>query len=256
MTATPLGNAEPSAEKRSPAKQYVPRSKVVQRLLSLFDEPSYLEVGVSRGVTFHAVKARRKVAVDPVFDFDWQTEQEKRRDTTTYHQVTSDEYFGSVIGEGERFDVIFLDGLHTFEQTLRDLLNALDHLSEGGIIVIDDVRPSSYHASLPDHLQSVRVRQWVKGDNKDWMGDVYRLLWFIDTFCQQLTYRTVSNNHGVAVVWRQRRSSVVERSVRTTAELSFEDFVLQQDVLSLAPFGKIFREIRALREPAGIEATG
>lgn len=242
---TPPEKTAPSDKSAPRPVSFIARWKIIQRVLGLFEEPAYLEVGVSRGLTFHKLEASRKVAVDPAFGFDWQREQEDRRDTTTYHQVTSDEYFGSLVGEGEKFDVIFLDGLHTYEQTLRDFLNALEHLTDRGVIIIDDVRPSSYHASLPDHLHAVTVREWVKGETKDWMGDVYRLLWFIDTFCQQLTYRTVSTDPGVAVVWRQRRATVTERSVRATAELSFEDFVLQQDVLHQRPFREIFQEVKS-----------
>lgn len=229
--------------KSGPRDARIPRWKVIQSLLDLFEDPTYLEVGVSKGVTFHRVTAASAVAVDPLFDFDWEAAR-RTHPTSAYHQVTSDEYFGSVIGPDEKFDVIFLDGLHTYEQTLRDLLNALNHLSDRGVIVIDDVRPPTYHASLPDHARSLQVRAWVRGDTKDWMGDVYRLLWFIDSFCQTLTYRTVSNNHGMAVVWRQRREAITERSIRATAELSFEQFVLEQHVLALRPFRRILREIK------------
>jgi capsular polysaccharide biosynthesis protein len=243
MTASPSPQS-PSDAAPEPAPP-LSRWQVVQKLINLHDNPRYLEIGVSEGVTFHRVQAARQVAVDPAFLFDWEVEQRKRADTTTYHQVTSDEYFGSIIADNETFDVIFLDGLHTFEQTLRDLVNALDHLSPEGVIVIDDVCPSSYHASLPDHLQSVQVRQYVEDTSKDWMGDVYRLVWFIDTFFQTLSYRTVANNHGQAVVWRERRRSVRERQAREIAELSFEDFVLNQDVLQRRPLSRIVREIQA-----------
>lgn len=33
----------------------------------------YLEIGVLRGVTFHAVQVPERIAVDPDFRFDWRT---------------------------------------------------------------------------------------------------------------------------------------------------------------------------------------
>ncbi|NEP71306.1 MAG: class I SAM-dependent methyltransferase [Okeania sp. SIO2G4] len=35
-------------------------------------------------------------------------------------EVSSDEFFRSYAKEFESFDLIYLDGLHTFEQTFRD----------------------------------------------------------------------------------------------------------------------------------------
>lgn len=223
---------------------HVSRSKVVQRLLGLFEDPAYLEIGVSEGVTFDQVKAARKVAVDPAFLFDHEAAQ-ARSTNAEYHAVPSDEYFGEIVDPSELFDVILIDGLHTLEQTLRDLLNALEHLQPQGVIVIDDVRPPHYHASLPDHERAVQVRALVGGTGKAWMGDVYRLVWFMETFCQHLTFRTISNNHGQAVVWRRRRAEVPQRTVRDVATLSFEDYLLNDDVLELRTFFQIYKEVRS-----------
>jgi hypothetical protein len=161
-----------------------------------------------------------------------------------YHEVTSDEYFGSIAGHDDRFDVIYLDGLHTFEQTLRDLLNALEHLQPKGVIVIDDVRPPSFVASIPDLDVYFPVRNWLGVEDKSWMGDVYRLVWFMDTFCQQLSFRTISNNHGQAVVWRQRRTEVPERRVADVGDLTFDRFVMEQRTLRPTRFNAIFKLVR------------
>src|ERR1022692_2180630 len=96
----------------------VSRADVVQALVDLYEEPSYLEIGVHSGETFHAVKAKRKVAVDPKFAIS--PENREASDVVVYHEVTSDIYFGELASSDEQFDVIFLDGLHTLEQTLRD----------------------------------------------------------------------------------------------------------------------------------------
>jgi hypothetical protein len=221
------------------SKPRIRRYEVIQALLDFFDKPRYLEVGVSKGTTFHHVDARFKVAVDPRFQFDWQSEQAARGPRTQYHPVTSDVYFGSIIEPKQEFDVIYLDGLHTFEQTLRDFTNAVDHLADGGVIVVDDVKPSSYHASLPDPRSYQKLRQYVGDERRAWMGDVYKLVWFIDTFYPAMSYATIANNHGQAVVWRERRDPVTERTVTDIGSLSFEAMVLDQGVLQRRPFGDI-----------------
>ena len=229
------------------------RAQVMRRLLAHYPDPRYLEIGVSKGKTFDQIGAPTKVAVDPAFRFD-HTDPARQVAGTEYHQVPSDEYFGTVVEPGRQFDVIFLDGLHTVEQTLRDLLNALDHLQPQGVIVIDDVLPASEMAAHPDQQDFFAQREAEgRDDENQWMGDVFRLVYFIDTFCQQLTYRTIENNHGQAVVWRQRRDTVTERGLADVGAMTFAEFSEQQDALHLAPFGEIVRDLRSdlgLAKPA------
>ncbi|GAB2876284.1 class I SAM-dependent methyltransferase [Nocardioides pacificus] len=248
QTDVPEQQPQNPDESAAPGKsKVIHRAMVVRRLLSLYEEPRYLEVGVNKGHTFDRQSAARKVAVDPVFLFDHEA-AEKADPTAEYHQVTSDEYFASIVAPDELFDVIYLDGLHTFEQTLRDLTNALHHLQPKGLIVIDDVRPPTYLASIPDRQNFFTVRSWLGSTDQAWMGDVYKLVWFIDTFYPHLSFRTIDNNHGQLVVWRERRAEVTERSVEEIAQLSFETFALEQDVLRATHFRKIMDEVRAWRE--------
>lgn len=228
----------------STSSTFLARSRVVQGVLDLFDSPSYLEVGVSRGVTFHAVCARHKVAVDPVFEFD--LERARRQDpNAVYHEVTSDTYFGGIVGPAERFTVIYLDGLHTFEQTLRDFTNALTFLADPGVIVIDDVVPSTYLAAIGNLEEHRRLRRALKSADVAWMGDVYRLVFFIEAFFQQLTYRTVAENHGQLILWARRRAAVAERSVEQVARLGYEHSVLEPEAFARAPLGEILVEVRS-----------
>lgn len=226
------------------ARKRIARSAVLGRLTNLYPEPRYLEVGVAKGVTFDQVRATRKVAVDPAFRFDHVAAQ-RDKPGTEYHQITSDAYFETVVGEDEQFDVIYLDGLHVFEQTLRDLMNALDHLQPQGVIVVDDTRPPTYLASLPDRDNFFTVRRWLRTTDQRWMGDVFKLVYFIDTFCPGLSYATIANNHGQTVIWRKRRTEVTQRTMAEIAGLTFEQLVLSEDVLRLAPFGKIRPRLRA-----------
>ena len=154
----------------------IERHDVIQSYLDLFEDPRYLEIGVSKGITFHALRARRKVAVDPKFEIPLS----ERQAQAEYHEVTSDVYFQDLITPRTTFDVIYLDGLHTFEQTLRDLMNALEHLSEDGVIIVDDVLPTSYHASLKDQSDCVAVRNAISGSDPSWMGDTFRLVYFVE----------------------------------------------------------------------------
>jgi hypothetical protein len=213
------------------------RHEVIQPYLDIFNEPNYLEIGVSRGVTFHAVKASRKVAVDPQF----QIKPESREPDSEYHEVTSDKYFNDLASDVNQFDVIYLDGLHTFEQTLRDLMNAIDVLRRDGVIVVDDVSPNSYHSSLRDHRETVAVRQAINGTDESWMGDTYRLVYFIQSFLPRFYYATVQENHGQLVMWRAKRTPglFVERQVEDIARLEFRHVVMQRAAFNFRPNAEI-----------------
>jgi hypothetical protein len=227
----------------------VTRAEVVQEFLSLYEAPRYLEVGVSKGVTFHELTASRKVAVDPHFRFDV-PEAEALHPEATYHKMTSDEYFGTLAAG--QFEVIFLDGLHTLEQTLRDLTSALEYIAHDGVIVIDDVLPISYFASMPSlrEFKQLRAANFVKRGS--WMGDVFRLVFFIDTFFQQLSFRTVEENHGQLIAWKSARAMVRHRGVEEVARLPYERVLSDAEVFNAMPLRSILDEVMSWRSSSSL----
>lgn len=222
------------------------RSAVVNAVLSLFEKPRYLEVGVNTGETFFAVSADHKVAVDPVFRFDVRAMAAKETGAC-FHAVESDVYFGSIASPWERFDVIYLDGLHTLEQTLRDFCNAIAYLKHDGVIIIDDVVPNSYHASLPDLRMALDLRAYLRSTDGSWMGDVYRLVLFIDTFFQQFSHATVIENHGQLIVWPSRRDAerITRRRVEEIGRAPFDSVVSEAAAFNRMPFGRIMTALRS-----------
>ena len=224
----------------------ISRNRIVQAVLNLFDEPAYLEIGVNKGMTFNALTAKTKVAVDPKFLFDTQAVSQEVPGTS-FHETTSDDYFGNIATRDTAFDVIYLDGLHTAEQTIRDLINAISFLKPNGVIIIDDVFPSSYVASLPNRRETRLIRQ-ASGDTAGaWMGDVYRLVFFVETFCQQFSYCTVNNNHGQLVMWREPRGSVPDRTLGQVGEKAYKDMFLEKESFRCASLDEILEKIAAAR---------
>ena len=221
------------------------RADVIQRLLDRYPDPVYLEVGVETGVTFHAIRAARKIAVDPTFQFD---QAAARADpinrSSEYHEVESDIYFADIRARDDIFDVIFLDGLHTFDQTLKDLLSAIDCLRPDGVIVIDDIMPDSYAASLPE-VERVRAFYALRPPSSSWMGDVYRLVFFIDQYLPAFSFATMGENHGQLVMWRQPRPSTGKPAtkVETIARLEYADAVIAHEMFKIAYLNDIVATI-------------
>ena len=230
----------------------VTRAEVIQSLLDLHPSPAYLEIGVDQGETFRNLRADRKIAVDPAFKF--RPPATDPHDPVAYHEITSDAYFARARPDEPKFDVIYVDGLHTFEQVLRDLLNATDRLSTRGAIILDDILPNSYHASLPSLDEAFRVRDHVAdvqgqaGLRRDatWMGDVYKAAFFIRSFMQAFSMATVKENHGQLVLWRAPRTQAElgDASLGSVAAMDFRDTVLRRDVFNVQPLASIVEAIR------------
>ena len=224
------------------------RSEVIQRLLDLYEAPAYLEIGVCEGATFHAVRAARRIAVDPNFQFDIQAAAANPANAdAAYHAITSDAWFAGP-GRDERFDLIFLDGLHLFDQTLRDLLHSVQRLKPGGAIVIDDVLPSSYGASLRDLEESAKFRRMSPGptEPKAWMGDVFKLVFWIRDYLLDWRYATVTDNHGQLVLWRAPRvAEVPPLEIAAIAALEYKDVVFRPRAYNFRPLGEIVAEMAA-----------
>jgi hypothetical protein len=237
-----LANEVPSLKLTDP----VTRTEVVQAVLNLFDKPRYLEIGVQKGKTFNALTAAKKVAVDPKFRFDWRAAAAEGTDTHFY-ETTSDDFFGTSAAEHGEFNVIYLDGMHTSEQTTRDLLNAIVHLAPDGVILIDDVFPSSYLASLADINDYLAMHKASGATSGAWMGDVFRLVFFVETFCQQFSYGTVNDNHGQLILWREARDQVPQRTLTQVAETEYKDVYLEKAAFRFAPLNEILRRLQVSR---------
>ena len=152
------------------------------------------------------------------------------------------------------FDVIYLDGLHTFEQTLCDLMNAATLISPIGVIIVDDVLPNSYDASLSELSQvfSLRSQAALLDDiswpsDGSWMGDVFKIPFFIQTFMQQYSYATVAENHGQTIMWRQARpaDAIVQRSVEEVSRYDYRHTIALRSVYNLTTLDDITNKVSA-----------
>lgn len=163
---------------------------------------SYLEIGVQAGKTFFNVDIPVKVAVDPNFLFDY---KEHASGGVIFYNCTSDDFFSSV-DSIPNFDIVFLDGLHTFDQTYRDFCNALLFTHDRSIIIIDDTVPNDYYSSLRSQSSCVlRRRREAPGSTiGEWRGDVYKVTLLLTLFHGSLGFIT-ANDEGPAqtIVWRK-----------------------------------------------------
>lgn len=169
---------------------------------------SYLEIGLREGYTFQDVAARSRVGVDPEPRFEF---RKRLPAGVKILQDTSDNFFATT---RERFDLVFLDGLHEIQQTLRDVLNALEILNDGGLIVVDDSVPIDEFSAIPDQSEALSRRFQSGSDRRDWNGDVFKAVAFLaprrtDVGLLTLWSEDDSVQHGQTIVWPATTSDCV-----------------------------------------------
>ncbi len=123
------------------------RTEIINYLIKKYSYKSYLEIGSAYKHNFDMVECKKKTGVDPAYPAD-------------YH-MTSDEFFKI---NKEKFDIIFIDGLHHYEQVIRDFLNSIKCLNIGGIILLHDCLPSQEEHQLRSRCKLIG----------DWTGDVWK----------------------------------------------------------------------------------
>jgi Methyltransferase domain len=185
-----------------PEELWTPRR--VNILVSELHLRSYLEIGVFEGETFANVNARHRYGVDPEPLF----EPVLLPRGAKFAVMTSDDFF-SMIRPWKRFDVAFVDGLHTLEQTYRDVINTFAHLRRG-VVLIDDTVPSDEYSAIPDQDESYRAREAAGLEGRPWHGDVWRVVMLFERHHPELEWRTIiDNGNPQTLVWRRRRGAKV-----------------------------------------------
>ena len=155
------------------------RFDIINNLISINGYKSFLEIGTQAKINFTSVSVDRKVCVDPdpAADADY--------------QVTSDEYFNNNF---EKFDIIFVDGLHHADVAYRDIVNSLNRLNPGGTIVVHDVIPYSYEA------QVIPLQKASDMGTVAWNGDVWKAWVKLRTERNDLIMNCVNTDHGCGII--------------------------------------------------------
>jgi hypothetical protein len=173
-------------------RELPPRVAIVQAELDRFARPRYLEIGVNVGVLFLHVRAAEKVAVDPVNRIPrWKWLGHPNTALRgRFVNATSDRFFGD-LDPRARFDVVFVDGLHTHEQSRRDVDNALAHLGDEGVVLVHDCNPQSEAAAGPDPDAT---------EGEGWCGEVWKTIVELRATRDDLTVEVLDTDYGIGVI--------------------------------------------------------
>jgi hypothetical protein len=186
------------------------RIEVTRRALSALGNGSYLEIGVDTGASFVPTRAKHKWGVDPSPKLTGRRRLKYEvfaalglKDERIF-PVSSDEFFAS---EKRRLakhgiDVALVDGLHTYEQTLRDTRNVLEYLRPNGVIVLHDCNPVTEIMASPASSMEDMIARGVPGWNGAWTGDVWKVIAHARSLWNDVRAFVLDCDFGVGIVTR------------------------------------------------------
>jgi hypothetical protein len=148
---------------------------IINLFIEQYGYTSYLEVGTRNNKCFKSINAPHKEGVDP------------DPVCNATHVMTSDEYFST---HKDKFDIVFIDGLHHADQVYRDINNALNALNENGTIVCHDMNPLE------------EAHQKIPPETALWNGDCWKAWVRLKSTRHDLEMRVVTTDQGCGIIRR------------------------------------------------------
>jgi len=216
------------------------RLDLIQQLIDRRRFRTYLEIGVSGGGVFFRVKCRKKIAVDPNFVFNWKGKlgemwRNPSNIAASYFEMTSDQFFSTMSDktfQGRTVDVVLVDGMHTFDYALRDVINSLKYLSEGGVIIMHDCNPLTEEATCS-------FDEWKgRGFTGYWNGDVWKVIPYLRQARPDLDVFVADCDHGLGIVRKSGHKALETAGPDVTSfrTLGFQDLKNSREkILNLRP---------------------
>jgi hypothetical protein len=184
------------------------RIATVNHLISISGglEAKYLEIGCASNALFDSVASLNKVGVDPA--------------SGGTHRMTSDDFFAD---NKEIFDVVFIDGLHEYDQVHRDTVNALQSVKVGGYIAFHDFLPATWKEH---HVPRISI---------PWTGDCWKVaVQLMES--KGVEFVVLDIDHGVGLIKKLSDKWHVPNITKDLKAAEFDRFVSIADKLPIHSF--------------------
>lgn len=170
------------------------RYDIINHLIKKNEYTSYLEIGVrNHNDCFNRIDCKLKHGVDPGNEWG---------EPATY-VMTSDEFFDKHISQ--KYDIIFIDGLHLDYQVYRDIENSIKNLNEGGTIILHDCNPPDIYHAREDYYDTTTPA----GGN--WNGTVWKAIVAFRSSVHAKEYKcfVVDTDYGIGVIHKGDSTPIV-----------------------------------------------
>jgi len=182
---------------------------IIQFLINKTQAKKYLEIGVDKGLVLHNISCEYKIGVDP-----------DPNSKATLH-MTSDDFFKT---NQEKFDIIFIDGLHHSNQVIKDINNSLSILNPGGYIVCHDMNPTT------------EIMQKVPRETGSWTGDCWKAWVIIRSQRPDLNMCVIDTDFGCGII-----SVGTQQCININCDLTWDSFLTnKKNWLNLVPINTIY----------------
>jgi len=179
------------------------RVDVIQWFIDFLDAETYLEIGVRNGDSFFPILCKNKIGVDVHFPVPVNHEND------TFYEMSSDDYF---FYHPSHFDAAFIDGDHTYEQSLRDVENCLRWMNPNGVILLHDCNPTKAEMATPKYIEA----------SPDWCGEVWKTILTLRT--RPDLYVTVHDlDCGIGIVRKDTQINLLSYSIEQIKSMTYKD---------------------------------
>ncbi len=189
------------------------RWDLIKYLIKKNNYKNYLEIGCDQNQLFSKVNIDNKIGVDPVSGGNI--------------RKTSDDFFKE---NKSNFDIVFIDGLHIYEQVKKDILNSIHFLEKDGIILV--------HDCMPDSLGKQAVPRY----KMQWNGDVWKAIVDLRQI-EELDIYTCEMDQGIGIITKKKNTSILKID-KPINKLRFVDYFNNYEeymrVISVEKFKEIF----------------
>mgnify|MGYP000111694207 CR=1 FL=1 len=179
---------------------------------------NYLEIGIASGGSLARIRPEtRSIGVDPAFNI-----QHTIQSPTRLYRETSDDFFKKHNATklfGSPVDLSFVDGLHTFDQTFRDVVNVSRHSHDKTVILVHDVLPLHEIIARRDRVTNF------------WTGDVWKIGWMLKELMPGVEFKTIPTYPSGLMVLK----NVVGHQIDPESWLTLEMEVMARPFPSNAP---------------------
>ena len=159
--------------------------QIINHLIQKYGYKTYLEIGVhTKALCFDHIQCEHKTGVDPGY--------ENPNEPVDY-PMESDAFFNALrsglteFPPDHRWDIIFIDGLHLATQVEKDVIHSLQHLAEGGTIVMHDCNPPTEDSAREVHTG-------------EWCGTTWKAFYKFRASVKGISMWCVENDYGVGII--------------------------------------------------------
>lgn len=179
------------------------RTDIINDFIKFHAFTSYLEIGVrNKNDNFNHINCNIKIGVDP------------DKNAHADFVMTSDNFFSQ---NTQKFDIIFIDGLHEAHQVYKDIRNSLKFLNKNGIIVCHDCNPCTKERAK-SFEEYIGTEAW-NGDC--WKGFVkYR-------FESEYECYVLNQDEGCGIIDTTKHSKILHKQIYDIGEMTYS--MLEKD---------------------------